>query len=526
MTQLTPRRTGYERRWWTLAVLCTSLVLITVDTTILNVAIPTLSRSLSTSTSELQWIVDAYTVVFAGLLLTCGSLGDRLGRRRILALGLVVFGLGCVASALVSSAGALIAMRAVTGVGAALIFPATLSIITNVFAEPVERQKAIAIWASTAGIGIALGPLAGGILLQHFYWGSIFLVNVPVIVLALIGVAVAVPESRDPVHRRLDLAGALLSIVGLATLVYGVIRGGSNGWLTPGTLGTIVAGLLVLSVFVWYESRTTQPMLDLNVFRNPRFSGASIAVTAVYFCLFGTIFLLTLQLQELMGYGTLAAGIRTVPFAVVLIIVANFTPRAVARFGPRLPIVVGLLVVAVSQLLRIASGADSGYGIVLLSQMTFAGGMGLLIAPATASIMGSVPAARAGVGSAINDTTRQVGGALGVAVMGSVAAAGFRSDLLHRVPNAATSARDSFSSALTTARSLGNTNAAQQLADAARHAFIHGLRLASLVAFVIAIIGSVVAWRLLPGGLALATPDQKPATATPESDTQTKEHAA
>jgi EmrB/QacA subfamily drug resistance transporter len=504
MTQPTPLRTAHDRRWWTLAVLCTSLVLITIDTTILNVAIPTLSRSLDTSTGELQWIVDAYTVVFAGLLLTCGSLGDRFGRRRILALGLVVFGLGCAASALVDSATALIAMRAITGVGAALIFPATLSIITNVFTEPVERQKAIAIWASTAGIGIALGPLAGGVLLEHFYWGSIFLVNIPVIVLALVGIAFAVPESRDPVHRRLDLTGALLSIAGLSTLVYGVIRGGSDGWLAPGTVATIAVGIAVIALFVRHEARAVAPMLDLNVFRNPRFAGASVAVTAVYFCLFGTIFLLTQHLQELLGYGALAAGIRTVPFAAVLIVVANLTPRIVGRFGPRIPIVVGLLVVAVSQLLRIASTPDTGYAIVLASQMTFAAGMGLLIAPATASIMGSVPAARAGVGSAINDTTRQVGGALGVAVMGSVAAAGFRSDLAHRLPSAASGARDSLDAALQTAHSLGNT-AGARLADAAQHAFIHGLRLASFVAFAVALVGAGVAWRLLPGGVALAT---------------------
>jgi EmrB/QacA subfamily drug resistance transporter len=505
MEQPTRTRSAYERRWWTLAVLGTSLVLITVDTTILNVAIPTLSRSLATSTGELQWIVDAYTVVFAGLLLTCGSLGDRLGRRRMLTVGLVVFGLGCAASALVDSAPALIAMRAVTGAGAALIFPATLSIITNVFTDPVERQRAIAIWASTAGIGVALGPLAGGVLLQHFYWGSIFLVNIPVIVVALVGIALAVPESRDPTVRRLDLTGALLSIVGLGVLVYGVIRGGSDGWAAPGTLGTITAGIVVLALFVRHEAHTAEPMLDLGVFRNPRFAGASVAVTAVYFCLFGTIFLLTQHLQVLLGYGTLAAGIRTVPFAAVLIVVANLTPRIVGRFGPRIPIVVGLLVVALSQLLRIASTPDSGYAIVLASQMTFAAGMGLLIAPATASIMGSVPAARAGVGSAINDTTRQVGGALGVAVMGSVAAAGYRSDLVHHVPSVASTARDSLGAAMQAAGTL-STGAAARLTDAAQHAFIHGLRLASFVAFAVAVIGAAVAWRLLPGGVALATP--------------------
>ena len=273
----------------------------------------------------------------------------------------------------------------------------------------------------------------------------------------------------------------------------------------------------MIALFVRHEARTAEPMLDLSVFRNPRFAGASVAVTAVYFCLFGTIFLLTQHLQELLGYGALAAGVRTVPFAAVLIVVANLTPRIVGRFGPRLPIVVGLLVVAVSQLLRIASTPDSGYGIVLASQMTFAAGMGLLIAPATASIMGSVPAARAGVGSAINDTTRQVGGALGVAVMGSVAAAGFRSDLVHRVPSAASAARDSLSTAVQTARSLG-TGAGTRLVDAAQHAFIHGLRLASFVAFAVALIGAAVAWRLLPGGVALATPAVQLPSSAPEAE--------
>ncbi len=502
MTQLMlrPRTTS---RWMTLAVLCTSVVLITIDTTILNVAIPTLSRSLATSTGELQWIVDAYTVVFAGLLLTCGSLGDRLGRRRMLAVGLVVFGIGCAASALADSAGVLIAMRALTGVGAALIFPATLSLITNVFTDPVERQKAIAVWASTAGIGIALGPLAGGVLLEHFYWGSIFLVNLPVIAIALVGIAVYVPESRDAVHHRLDIAGAVLSIVGLATLVYGVIRGGSDGWSDPATLATIAGGIAVIALFVWHESRTHAPMLDVSVFRNPRFTGASVAVTAVYFCLFGTIFLLTQHLQELLGYGTLAAGIRTVPFAITLMIVANLTPRIVGRVGQRLPIVVGLVVVAGSQLLRIASTPTSGYGIIFFSQVAFAFGMGLLIAPATASIMGAVPAAQAGAGSAINDTTRQVGGALGVAVMGSFAAAGFRDSLAHRVPGVAAGARESLGAALGTARSLGSGQAAQRLIAAAHESFIHGLRLASWVAFAVALLGAVVAWRLLPGGVAL-----------------------
>jgi EmrB/QacA subfamily drug resistance transporter len=491
-------------RWWALGVLCTSLILITVDTTILNVALPTLSRTLSTSEGQLQWIVDAYTVVFAALLLTGGNLGDWLGRRRILAIGLVIFGLGCAGSALVTTAPALIAMRALTGAGAALIFPATLSIITNLFTEPVERQKAIAVWASTGGIGIALGPLAGGVLLEHFYWGSIFLVNLPVIVLALVGLARFVPESRDPVHHQLDILGALLSIAGLSIVIYGIIKGGSDGWSAPSTVIAIAAGLAIIALLLVHEARARYPMLDLHVFRNGRFAGASVAVTAVYFTLFGTIFLLTQHLQELLRYGTLAAGIRTVPFAVVLIVVANSTPRIVGRFGPRLPIVIGLLVAAGSQLLRIASTSSSGYGIVFASQVVFAAGMGLIIAPATASIMGSVPPTRAGMGSAINDTTRQVGGALGVAVMGSVAAGGFRTELLHRVPNAAPKARGSLGAALQVASTSGNRVSASRLVDASQQAFIHGLRMASAVGFAVALVGAVVSWRLLPGGRALA----------------------
>jgi EmrB/QacA subfamily drug resistance transporter len=509
MTQPTARglpsaRSADDRRWWTLAVLCTSLVLITLDTTILNVAIPTLQRSLDTSTGELQWIVDAYTVVFAGLLLTCGSLGDRFGRRRALGVGLAVFGAGCLASALVTTANALIAMRALTGVGAALIFPATLSIITNAFTDPVERQRAIAVWASTAGIGIALGPLTGGLLLEHFYWGSIFLVNLPVIALAFVGLVLVVPESADPEHRRLDPLGAGLSIAGLGTLVFGVIRGGSDGWLDPVTLGALAGGLALLVLFVVQERRAAAPMLDLQVFRNPRFTGASVAVATTYFCLFGTIFLVTQFLQLLLGYGTLAAGVRTVPFAVALMIVANLTPRIVGRFGPRVPIGTGLAVVGVSQLVLYTSTPESGYGLVFLGQITLAVGMGLLIAPATASIMGALPPRRAGVGSAMNDTTRQVGGALGVAVMGSVFHAGFRTEADQRlaaagVPaRAVAAARESLGAALEAASRAGTGRTGQAIANAGREAFIHGLRLASMVGFGIAVIGTVVAWRLLP----------------------------
>jgi EmrB/QacA subfamily drug resistance transporter len=506
-------------RWWTLAVLCTSVIVITVDTTILNVALPTLGRTVADSTGELQWIVDAYTVVFAGLLLTCGSIGDRSGRRRALTTGLLVFAAGCLGSAAVDTAGALIAMRAITGVGAALIFPATLSIITNAFPDPTERQRAIAVWAGTGGLGVALGPLAGGLLLEHFYWGSVFLVNIPVIALALVGVWLAVPESRDPVHRRLDPIGAALSIAGLGTFVYGVIRGGSDGWLDPLTLGALGTGLALIGLFTWHEVRSPAPMLDVRIFRNPRFTGASLAVSAVYFCLFGTIFLVTQHMQVLLGYSTLAAGIRTAPFAVVLLVVANLTPRIVARFGSRAPIVAGLVVASLSQVVRAASTPHTGYDLIFAGQVLLALGMGLIIAPATASIMGSVPPSRAGVGSAMNDTTRQVGGALGVAVMGSISAAAYRGELDQRLSGVAlpgrtlAGARQSLGSALQIASGGGGRSAAA-LADAARASFITGLRWASLIASVIAAVGAVAAWRLLPAGAGITAPTDATDAAT------------
>ena len=413
-------------------------------------------------------------------------------------------------------------MRALTGVGAALIFPATLSIITNVFTDPGERQRAIAVWASTAGIGVALGPLTGGFLLEHFYWGSIFLVNLPIVALCLLGVALAVPESRDPVHHRLDLLGAGLSIAGLGTLVYGVIRGGSDGWTDPVTLTALVVGALLVTLFVVHEATTAEPMLDVRVFRNPRFSGASVAVAACYFCLFGTIFLVTLHMQVVLGYGTLAAGIRTVPFAAVLLVTTNFTPRLVARFGPRAPIVTGLLAVAGSQLLRIASTPGTGYGLIFVAQCVLAFGMGLILAPATASIMGSLPPARAGVGSAMNDTTRQVGGALGVALMGSVATGTYRAAIANRLADAGlpartlAGARESLGSAIQVAGSgTGRTGAL--VGDAGRAAFISGMRWASLAAVLVALVGAAVSWRLLPAPAATAAA----APAGPDVDADT-----
>ena len=382
--------------------------------------------------------------------------------------------------------------------GAALIFPATLSIITNVFTDPTERQRAIAVWAGTAGIGIALGPLTGGLLLEHFYWGSIFWVNLPIIAVALVGLWLVVPESRDPEHRRLDPLGAALSVAGLGAARLRHHRGGSDGWLDAITLATLAGGAGgaravrrprdAHAVAAARRARVPQPPLHRGErwrWRRPTSACSARSSSSPSTC------------RSCSATARSPPGIRTVPFAVTLLVVANLTPRIVARTGPRWPIVAGSVIVAVSQLPRIASTPDTGYDLILLSQTLFALGMGLMVAPATASIMGSLPPGRAGVGSAMNDTARQVGGALGVAVMGSLAAAGYRAGLDDRVAaealpsGALTQARESLAGAL----SLGDG----AVAEAGRAAFISGLRWASAVAVLVALAGAAAAWRLLPG---------------------------
>jgi EmrB/QacA subfamily drug resistance transporter len=500
------------------------LIVVTVDTTILNVALPSLVRDLHASSSGLQWVVDAYTVVFAGLLLSAGSLGDRFGRRGALSFGLVVFALASGASALAQSSGQLIALRALTGVGAALIFPATLSIITHVFPDPTERQRAIAIWAGTAGVGIGLGPVLGGFLLRHFYWGSVFWVNVPICALALMAGLFVVPTSRDPDQAPLDLPGAGLSIAGLSTLVWAIIEGPSRGWTSTPVLVAFAGAGVVGALFVLVELRRRHPMLDLRLFANPRFTAASLAMTALYFCLFGTIFFQTQHLQFILGYDPLGAGLRSLPFAVVLLVVANTTPRLVRWVGTRAVITAGLLVVAVSLVERTVFTVHTGYGPILISQCLFALGMGLTIAPATASILGAVPPGRAGVGSAINDTTRQIGGALGVAVMGSIGISLYRHEAAHRLaaahlPHAVSAqALNSVGSAFGVATRLPATQS-NAVADAARHAFIRGTDVASIVAVGVALAGALTARAFLPAGMRVgAAVPSPPAVPVPVTD--------
>jgi EmrB/QacA subfamily drug resistance transporter len=416
---------AYPRRWWALLVLALSLTVIGMDNTILNVALPTLVRDLDATASQLQWIVDSYVLVFAGLLLTMGALGDRFGRKLALDAGLVIFVASSVASAFAGSAEMLIATRALMGIGGALIMPSTLSIITATFPSG-ERGRAIAAWAAMAGLGIIAGPVIGGWLLEHFWWGSVFLVNVPVVGLALIAGLPLVPESKDPNATPLDPVGALLSITGLTALVYGIIEAPENGWTDSITMSAFGLAAVLLVIFVAWELRTAHPMLHMSFFRNPRFSAASVAITLIFFALFGSIFVLTQHLQFVLGYSALEAGLRITPFA-TLVLAAPMAARIVEHIGTKAVVAAGLTIAGVALALIASVDIGDGYGPIGWSLAVIGMGMGATMAPATDSIMGSLPLAKAGVGSAMNDTTRMVGGALGVAVIGSALSSAYGS---------------------------------------------------------------------------------------------------
>jgi EmrB/QacA subfamily drug resistance transporter len=410
-----------DRRWWILAVLCLSVLLVVVDNTIVNVALPTISRDLNASTSALQWVVDAYTVSFAGLLLLGGNLGDRLGRRRLLQLGLLLFGLFSVGAALSRDAGELIAARALMGLAASMVFPATLAILNSVFTVARERVIAIGVWSAVSGLAVAIGPVSGGALLRHFSWSSVFYVSVPVAVIALIAGRLLLPESRDPDAGRFDPLGAILSAAGIALLTWSIIEAPQHGWGSFPTVGGLLGSLVILSGFAWWQAQRPDPMLDVRLFRDPRFSAASAAISLAFFGLFGFIFMITQFFQVVRGFDPLGAGLATLPFA---FITAGFSPAAMIlmrRFGTKLVVAAGLAMMSAGFMVASTTAVGSPYwGKIIISMALMAAGLGLTTGPATHAIMGALPPGKAGAGSAVNDTTREVGGTLGVAIVGSV----------------------------------------------------------------------------------------------------------
>ena len=499
---------SYRLRWWVLGVLCLSLLVIIVDNSILNVALPHLQSDLDATFSELQWMVDSYTLVFACLLLTAGSLGDRFGRKGALQFGMVVFGAGSLLSAFANSPSQLIATRAIMGIGGAFIMPSTLSLITNVF-PPEERGRAISYWAAIAGVGVALGPISGGLLLEHFYWGSIFLVNLPIVAVALTAGAYLLPKSRDPSHPRLDLVGASLSIIGLLSLVYGIIEGPTEGWTSTKIIGAFVIAVVVLGAFAFWELKSSHPMLNLQVFENPRFSAASLGIMLIFFAMFGATFLLTQYLQSVMGFSALRAGAALLPWAAIMLVVAPLSARLTERIGTKLVVGSGLSFATLSLLLMSTLPAtDISYLTDVLPRLVLlAIGMGLVMAPATESIMGSLPRAKAGVGSAMNDTTRQVGGALGVAVVGSVmlsvysgrAASAIETAKIPVSPDLLAQARQNLSTALGIATDKRvPSGVSTRLVTEINQAFVAGMHRGVLFAAAATLIGAIVVFRYLP----------------------------
>jgi EmrB/QacA subfamily drug resistance transporter len=418
----------HARRWFLLAIMCLSLVLVVMSVSGLNTALPTMQRDLDASASELQWIVDSYAVVFAGLLLTAGAIGDRFGRRGALLAGLGVFGVGAFMGGLATNAGQVIASRAVMGIGAAFIMPATLSIITAIF-PPHERGRAIAIWAGFAGAGASIGPIVTGGLLEGFWWGSTLLVNVPIVLAIVAAVWAFAPASRDDTRTPLDPTGALLSLVGLSSLIFGIIQGPEDGWTSGLVLAAFLVAGVALTLFVLWERRTEHPMLPLTLFGDRRFSTGSGVITIAFFVMFGFFFLMTQYFQFGRGYSPLEAGLAGLPLALTFVL---FSPRSAAmaeRYGAARVMALGLAIVAGGFLVLSTLSPDTPYLVVAGAFALLGAGMSITVAPATGEIMTSVPLSKAGVGSAVNDTTRELGGALGIALMGSIANTAYRSNI-------------------------------------------------------------------------------------------------
>jgi EmrB/QacA subfamily drug resistance transporter len=490
-----------------LVALLFAAFLINLDTTLVNVALPAMVRELHATTTQLQWVVDAYNLVFAALLLTFGSLSDRFGRKGMLLAGLAVVGTASLAGGFTTTAAQLIAARAVMGLGAAMVFPATLSLISNVFTERRERARAIGLWGAIAGVAIAMGPIVGGWLLEHFVWTIIFLSMALVAAASPILVALVVPASKDPEAAAPDIPGVVLSSAMMALLVFTVIEAPTYGWGAGRSLAGFAASAVLLAAFILRERHAAHPMLDVRLFRNPRFSVASGAVTVSFFTLFGFIFLITQYMQFVRGYGPLSTGVRLLPVALSVGAGSVAGTALAVRAGTKLIVTIGLVAMAAFYVWVAAStSATLSYGVIAVQMVLFGIGMGLTSAPATESIMGAVSRRMAGVGSAVNDSTRLIGGTLGVAVLGSVYASIYGSRLTATMParvpvGVAATAHQSIGAAYVAAgkiAALGQPVLGQALQHAAANAFLRGLTISCLVAAGVAAAGAVLAVLFLP----------------------------
>ncbi|MEV4614297.1 MFS transporter [Kitasatospora sp. NPDC049258] len=498
----------HRRRWAILGTLVLALLVVVLDTSILNVAMKTIATpaptGLGATQSDLEWAINSYTLVFAGLLFTAGLLGDRLGRKWTLLGGMLVFGLGSLLSAFADSPGQLVAFRAVMGLGGAFVMPATLAIIMNVF-ERHEQPKAIGIWAGAVGLAIAIGPITGGLLIEHFWWGSVFLVNVPIVAIALVAMGLLVPNSKDPNPGRLDPVGVLLSIIGLVALIYGIIKGGELADFTdPGAWGPILVGLVALTAFVLFEKRTTHPALDITWFRNKVFSASVVVIGVIFFALMGVSFFGVFYTQSVRGYSALQAGLLMLPLAGAQMI---FAPRArlmVDRFGVRATCAAGMALVSVGLLGYVGLGVTTPIWVLIVLGFVMGTGMAHVMPPVTVAIMGSLPREKAGAGSALNNTFRQVGGSLGVAILGAVLSTVYRDGMADRLAVLPPALRDKAGESLEATVAIADGTHNPGLIAPAQDAFVHAMHVVAGLSGGITVVGALIALLLLPGRLPAA----------------------
>jgi EmrB/QacA subfamily drug resistance transporter len=495
-----------DRRWLILPVLCLSVFLVVVDNTIVNVALPTLNRHLGASITSLQWIVDAYSLAFAGLLLAGGGIGDRLGRKGTMQIGLVFFGVFSAAAAASHSTGTLITSRALMGIAAAFIFPASLAILTSVFPDPAERQKALGIWGATSGIAVAFGPIVGGALLEHFWYGSIFLVNLPIVAVTLLAGQLLIPRLPRVRLHRFDVRGVVLSTAGVTALVLAIIEGPQWGWTATGTVLCFAAAAVLLTVFTLAELHTEGPLLDVRVFLIGRFTGGAVSISVAFFSLFGFIFLITQYFQFVKGYSTLSAGVHTLPFAVVAAVCTPLAALLALRIGSRVVVASGLLLMGGGLVVSaFNSQANTAYwGPIVVAMVLLALGLSSITAPTAEAVMGSVPDDQRGAAAGVNNTTRELGGTLGVAVFGSIFASSYAPKIVSAfrpLPIPAGPKTESHQSVAAALAVIHHAPHAVQptLETIVSHAFHSGLEVACLAGAGVALLGAAVAFRLLPG---------------------------
>jgi len=492
---------GYARRKWSLGILSIALIIIGLDVTVLNVAIPTLQAELQATASGLQWIINAYILVFAGVLLTMGSLGDRFGRRLAFQVGLVIFGLSSVGAGLSEDTTQLIIARAFQGVGGALIMPSTLSVIVDIFPRE-ERAKAIGIWSGMAAIGIPGGMIAGGWLLENYFWGSVFLLNIPVVLVALVGSLLAIPESKDPNAKTTDLVGAVISMISLSALIYAIIEAPEKGWLAGVTIAGFAISIVFGVLFVWYEKRQDNPMVDLNLFKNARLSAAAGSIGIAFMAMLGMMFLLTQYLPFVQGYSPLDTGYRLVPMALGFLVGAPTSAAFVAKTNSKVVMSVGMLLVAVAVGSMAFLEVDTTYWITGTLIFLMGLGMANTMAPATDSVMAAVPEAQAGVGSALNDTVRQIGGALGVGIFGSIMSSVYASSMTDAVAGLPSELADAASNQIGAALQIAGQlegAASGAMVVASKQAFIDGAATVYIIAGIVSLVGVAFVVKFMPG---------------------------